>query len=45
MLSVQESVVFGVPFSETMNIIKVCKRPMKVLFTESPDSQVSTLIS
>jgi hypothetical protein len=40
MLSVQDSVVFGIPFTDTMNIIKVCKRPMKVLFTESPDTQV-----
>lgn len=40
MLSVHESCVFGIPFNDTMNIIKVCKRPMKILFTESPDSQV-----
>ena len=40
MLAVGDTVVFGIPFADTMNVIKAAPRPVQILFTDSPDSQV-----
>jgi hypothetical protein len=39
MLSVSGEVVFGRPFEEVMQVIKVAKRPIDVMFVPSPDQQ------
>lgn len=40
MLAVNNKVVFGRPFDEVMDVIKVTPRPIKMVFVPSPDKQV-----